>query len=390
MAGGIFQYEPADEGQLRLVHLRPGRNTDEHIECELFTYQPDNAPPYEALSYFWGSPTAARGILLQGSTVEITESLYNALRDLRHPQATRILWIDAFGINQRNLDIRSKQMPRIGEICAKAEMVVVYLGAATAASDHTMDYLMQVEKQVGMVQTPLRDGDIRLEGLRDILSRPWFQRALVVQDIFNARTTVVYCGPKAVSSRTLAHVSEVFKGQIDSLLEAFLELMAQSGEHAPSAAKFQLYDVLQKFKQAKTSDSRDKVYALLSLIDDSLSKVKIVPDYSISQKDLIRQVIANLCFCELTCVPEPPYNSIDEFLPSLGQIDSHVLENIFESSREIDLGSLLQYGSHYIRIDQSLVEAAGRNKTRGNEMVELLVREISQGRPTFLTPSEAL
>ena len=96
-------------------------------------------------------------------------------------------------------------------------LVVVYLGAATAASDLTMHYLMQVEKQVGIPQTPPRDGDMRLEGIRDILSRPWFQRALVVQDIFNARTTVVYCGSKAVSSRTLARVSEVLKGQTDSL-----------------------------------------------------------------------------------------------------------------------------------------------------------------------------
>ena len=63
MAGGIFQYEPADEAQLRLVHLRPGHNIDKPIECELFSYQLDNAPPYEALSYFWGSPNTARGIL---------------------------------------------------------------------------------------------------------------------------------------------------------------------------------------------------------------------------------------------------------------------------------------------------------------------------------------
>jgi Heterokaryon incompatibility protein (HET) len=378
MAGEIFQYEPVDEGLLRLVHLRPGCNIDEPIECELVSCHPDNAPPYEALSYFWGSPNTARGILLQGSTVEITESLYNALRDLRHPQATRILWIDAFGINQRNLDIRSKQIPRIGEICAKAKMVVVYLGAATATSDHAMDYLMQVEKQVGMLQHPPREGEIRLEGLRDILSRPWFQRALVVQDIFNARTTVVYCGSKSVSSRTLARVSEMLRGQMDQLLEAFLDLMAKSGEHVPGSSKFQLHDVLQKFQRAKASDPRDKIYALLSLTDDSLSKVKIVPDYSISQKDLIRAVIANLCFCELACVPEPPYITIDEFLPSLGQINSQVLENIFESSQEIDIGSLLQHGSHYIKIDQSLIEAAGRNKTRGNEMVGILLRELAK------------
>jgi hypothetical protein len=55
----------------------------------------------------------------------------------------------------------------------KAERVVVYLGPATAATDQSMDYLMQIEKQEGMPQVHLtdklskisdRDGDLKFKG----------------------------------------------------------------------------------------------------------------------------------------------------------------------------------------------------------------------------------
>jgi hypothetical protein len=115
----------------------------------------------------------------------------------------------------------------------------------------------------------------------------------------------------------------------------------------------------------------------------------ILPDYSMSQKDLMRAVIANLCFCESSSVPEPPYDTINEFLANLDPIDNDILKKIFETSLEIDLVSLLRHGSRYIRIDRSLVEAASRNKTKGDEMVEILLRAIGQERSASPTPPEA-
>jgi len=114
------------------------------------------------------------------------------------------------------------------------------------------------------------------------------------------------------------------------------------------------------------------------MVDFSYTKSVILPDYSMSQKDLIRAVIANLCFCESSSVPEPLYETIGEFLANLDQIDSKILEKIFETSLEIDLVSLLRHRSRYIRINRSLVEAASRNKTKDNEMTGILLRAIGQ------------
>jgi hypothetical protein len=97
-----YSYMQPEEGQIRLLTLRPGSNQDEPIECELSSCELDNAPPYEALSYFWGTNQNTRVISLHGSTFRVREDLYNALRRLRQLQTSRILWVDFICIDQSN------------------------------------------------------------------------------------------------------------------------------------------------------------------------------------------------------------------------------------------------------------------------------------------------
>lgn len=260
----------------------------------------------------------------------------------------------------------------IGNIYARSGNVAVYLGEGTMATDQAMDYLMQIEEG-GISQIPSGRVDLILEGFQDITSRPWFQRVWILQDAFHARAAVLHCSSRSVSSKAIIHAPEVLPDKIDPLSQQVLDLLPRSRRVDRPAPKFQLHDFLQRFQHAKATDPRDKIYALLGTVDNGYSKSVISPDYSISQKDLMRAVLAHLCFWEPSSIPEPPYDTIDEFLSSLDPIDDDTLENIFESSLEIDLASLLRHGSHYIRIDRSLVAAASRNRTKGGEMVETLL-----------------
>ena len=61
------QYMHLEVGQIRLLTLHPCGKTDGPIECELSNYELDNAPPYETLSYFWGTNRNTRAISLHGS-----------------------------------------------------------------------------------------------------------------------------------------------------------------------------------------------------------------------------------------------------------------------------------------------------------------------------------
>jgi hypothetical protein len=56
-------------------------------------------------------------------------SLAQALRRLRHPKLARLLWADGLCINQHDLSEKGHQVQRMGEIFAKAENVLIWLGA---------------------------------------------------------------------------------------------------------------------------------------------------------------------------------------------------------------------------------------------------------------------
>ncbi|KAH6698454.1 heterokaryon incompatibility protein-domain-containing protein [Leptodontidium sp. MPI-SDFR-AT-0119] len=379
---------PLEKGQIRLLTLRQGSNQDDLIECELSSCELNSAPAYEALSYYWGTTESDRVISLHGSQFRVRDDLYKALQHLRHGQTSRVLWIDWICIDQRNQAEIYEQISQLGEICAKAESVVVYLGEATDATDQAMDYLMQIQEgETSQISPGIMD-NVVLEGCQDILSRPWFQRAWILQDAFYARAAVLHCGSKAVLSKTMIYISKSIPDKIDPLSQHVLNLMPGSRGDDEAASKIPLYDLLQRFRFSKATDQRDKIYALLGIVGFEPPKSIILPDYSMSQKDLMRAVLAHLCFCEPSSVPEPPYETIDEFLANLDPIDNDILKKMFETSRDIDLVSLLRHGSHYISIDRSLVEAAGRNKTKGDEMAKLLRAAIDSKRSAVPTSPE--
>ena len=125
--GNLYQPLPAGES-IRLLQLQPGPR-DEPISCNL---QPanfnDNLPAYEALSYVWGSSSDTRPIICNGREVAVTRNLRNALRRLRRHDSTRLIWVDAICINQRNDEERGHQVRHMGSIYQRATRVLIWLG----------------------------------------------------------------------------------------------------------------------------------------------------------------------------------------------------------------------------------------------------------------------
>jgi hypothetical protein len=99
-----FEYHPLDSEarSFRLIRLYGG--AQEQLECELFEglIHGENAVPFEALSYVWGSYEAAHTIRLYGKNFALTENLHVALQNLRYEKEDRVLWVDAICINQRD------------------------------------------------------------------------------------------------------------------------------------------------------------------------------------------------------------------------------------------------------------------------------------------------
>ncbi|KAI3324134.1 HET-domain-containing protein [Xylariaceae sp. AK1471] len=119
-------YSPIDSknGQIRLLELLPGRSTTP-IECRMQHASLDNAPPYRALSYTWGTKGADLTITVNDQIIGIFENLEAALRRLRREAKPRTLWIDAICINQDDIDERAEQVKLMRQIYENTTQVYI-------------------------------------------------------------------------------------------------------------------------------------------------------------------------------------------------------------------------------------------------------------------------
>ena len=185
--------ESLPPNHIRLLHIGAGFG-DTPICCNLVVKSLHASPPYEALSYTWGSLDLDSTIICNGVPLLITRHLYEALQYLRKPEHDRIMWIDAVCIDQKNLRERAEQVGLMKDIYAKAFHVVIWLGRETTEDKTAFSVLDRFKTlfetrgygDLGpdcFVDAGLPDtNDPDWEPLVKLFQRPWFQRIWVVQE----------------------------------------------------------------------------------------------------------------------------------------------------------------------------------------------------------------
>jgi hypothetical protein len=125
-----YQYQPIDpKDEIRILIVSPPASSDPTtIHGELFTAKLSEKPPYEALSYCWGAEVFPEMLHLSGGVLAITDNLAAALRQLRHPEQCRRLWVDAVCINQRDNQEKNHQVSLMSQVYRNATTVLVWLG----------------------------------------------------------------------------------------------------------------------------------------------------------------------------------------------------------------------------------------------------------------------
>lgn len=114
--------------------------------------EPDGSPlrNYEALSYVWGSD-GDPGTVFVGSqrrTLRVTRNLDTALRHLRKPDCSRVMWIDALCIDQSNIKEQNRQVGYMCYIYWSTPRVVVWLGPQADDSDYTVRRLHDIGTRI--------------------------------------------------------------------------------------------------------------------------------------------------------------------------------------------------------------------------------------------------
>ncbi|KAJ9666987.1 hypothetical protein H2201_002820 [Coniosporium apollinis] len=322
-------YVPLDRSrkEIRHVLLYPTNQWPE-ITLGFVTVSIKEQPvaPYECLSYHWGGMEDTRTVTLRyraeghvsgmkEQQFRVTANLESALRHLRHKDDFRTMWIDAISINQSDTEERTQQAAMMAEVFSNAERVVIWLADMKYTLDPqvltSIDALVEEIKQLtdlghdeilgshsmDIASEELRKSMPRFEDLDEgrrtryremfdavslFLGLPWFERVWVLQEVFySSSSTWVQYGEwrthwefivLAVYWQIKAGLSyQDFPIDVNVLPELWHEI-ASAGKNKG----LKILDILFIAGFFHASDPRDKIYALLSLAEDT-SQIEGLP-----------------------------------------------------------------------------------------------------------------
>jgi Heterokaryon incompatibility protein (HET) len=268
-----------------------GRIEAQLVETDLETAKERG---YEALSYAWGKLLFNRGLYIDSYYLPITAHLHAALSCLTRDES-RILWIDAICINQRDSDEKAAQIPLMHRIYYHAERVVAWLGEEEELirnAFNTIPLLDTEMEKVGdnkkisrleqdAIASEILTSHNRTAMLSHLFEREWFHRLWVVQEVVAASTILFVCG----SCKLDFHILQSFVWLVGSLSVDLLSPRAESGfikfqgitiirsrrykEHlVEDDGQQQMIELLDRTVDLQCSDPRDRLFALGEIATD--------------------------------------------------------------------------------------------------------------------------
>jgi hypothetical protein len=314
MTAPLYDELSYDDGpEIRLIVLEDMDEATDMVACQLKKVKFTPELEYRALSYCWGDPSNPPSVICNGTRVDVTVSLDSALRCLlrkgKAADLPKVFWIDAICINQQDNMEKAKQVMLMGDIYRQAQEVIVWLGPATADSDLAFEvcrklwareYYKNSETEpkkerkkwgpdIEAVNHMFFDGSQKfdprgaqqfvteLDAVQGILTRPWWSRVWIIQEVALAKQVTVFCGD-AILDWAILDIG--MTACLDRpWMEDFLSIAAM--RHATSlfearrAALFghggaislqdSLFNLLDRFRWSMATNPRDKVYGLLGL-----------------------------------------------------------------------------------------------------------------------------
>jgi hypothetical protein len=298
---------------------------------------------FAAFSYVWGDEQNAGSISLNGIRLPVTKYLEIALRTLATNEEFRgdyKIWIDAICINQSDDVERASQVRKMREIYCGAWVVISWLGKNNGPADvkdafhllRTLASLPEDEQDLTklLIQQP---GLVRQQGffaLHEFMKRPYWSRLWVVQEVvMGASFTVLRCDDDLLDLECFCKgISVLYRGNnwtlknrllaserkrrnlsnsgwthvtsLHLVHQAIRELISYESKGISTSLGFRR--LLQVASSGQCRDVRDKVFALLGLMDPQVAG-KIAHDYNLDTLKLFAAVAK--AFIEHTNSLEP-------------------------------------------------------------------------------------
>ncbi|KAF1978599.1 hypothetical protein BU23DRAFT_564174 [Bimuria novae-zelandiae CBS 107.79] len=223
--------------------------------------------------------------------------------------------------------------------------------------------------------------DDHTRGLLELMRRSWFDRVWILQEVANAKNTIVCAGAKAVSPQIFTLAPSIMGVDPGQHRQAVLETMLGPSRNSSECwwrHNRNLYTILHKFSTSQASDSRDRVYALLGISSDAADTDELRPEYTQS----VEQVLDNatsFIFGILSC----PFERMDDFLMLIRRTPWKAFIKILETGNEDEVFAFRQkLRGVYHFDDRYAFEAAASNRHHGAAVMLVLLNDLRTPIPT--------
>ncbi|KAK1830167.1 heterokaryon incompatibility protein-domain-containing protein [Podospora conica] len=319
----------ADEFRLaRFDALQEGSSPDHPIHITLEVFRRDDCPEYETVSYTWGGEeddsTLCRPVFVgpYWDVLPQTRNCWDMLRYLRPRRGVRLVWIDAICINQSDPAERGLQVASMRSVYQQCSRVVIYLGADIAATPPTSDIVARMHPPRHGLHDFERVMSVGLDGhenmaLPDILTRRYFSRLWVVQELLLSRAAVIPIAGRDFWANNLTPIKYEDARKLANTPDSDREGWSWESSTAPWMrdlcrgslhTEISFLDILRLTRRCRATDPRDKIFGVLGLAEpqtpsSSVSAGQpllygsasgpITPDYRISARHAYIGILAH-------------------------------------------------------------------------------------------------
>ncbi|QDS77920.1 hypothetical protein FKW77_001011 [Venturia effusa] len=275
-----FGYTPLAKGSFRLVELKAGKGNDD-IVCELRVW--DDSIEYEAVSYVRNQSGERVPIMMRSEMRQLPKpvmpNLHAALKQLRLPNRSRYIWINALCIDHGNVKERSDHVHIFHKIFNGATNVNLWLGELDGSTGGSTSKALHFAKKLlapRFFDDAAKDPKavVHWKALIDLITHPLFERRWVVQEVAGAGQATLHYGHTTMDWHDFADVVTMFE-HAENRNNAITNLFKGCTEHhqdiigdvqALGASRF-INLTSNIFKSKTKSKSGDVAKSLLSLED---------------------------------------------------------------------------------------------------------------------------
>jgi hypothetical protein len=278
-------YSPLPPGNfIRLLEIREvrgGSSVHDLIGNFKVVSLNDCSDKYLAVSYAWRDPAPVATIQLRdGRSLPLSRTLTDLFDSLRQRYQSLTVWIDALCINQKNTPEKEHQVRLMGQVYSLADQVLLWLGTSTPDTKTALKFMVS-KQTLSWPEDWENEPEGALTHLEEVfflLSRAWFQRAWVIQEVILNDNVLMLCGSDSLDFDNFRHC-------VFAIWKYFERLSDYGGEHLAirglwnvtrllflrdefqDCGEVRFERLLETAYHCEASDPRDKVFAFWGIAE---------------------------------------------------------------------------------------------------------------------------